>query len=95
MKFCKRLAVASRKVSQKTLMKPMKPRSIIIKVFPTMIDFITHTHDLKDSMVVAIELEAGMMCLEISLILLSMSTKNMFKHKSSFDDSTSKDNCDE
>lgn len=80
MKFCKRFAVASRKISQRTL-KPMKPRGIIIKVFPTVIDTITHTHDLKDSVVVAIELEAVIMCLEVAMVLMSISTKNLYKKK--------------
>jgi hypothetical protein len=50
-------------------------------VFPTVVDTITHTHDLKDSLIVTAELEIGIMCLEIAMILLSLSTKKMYEKK--------------
>lgn len=81
MKFCKRVAVASRKISYRTFMKPMTTRSVIIKVFPTVVDTITHTHDLKDSLIVTAELELGIMCLEVAMILLSLSTKKLYEKK--------------
>lgn len=81
MKFCKRLAVAGRKISYRTFMKPVSSRSIIIKAFPVVMDTITHTHDFKDSLIVTAELEVGIMCLEVAMIVISLSTKKMYENK--------------
>ena len=81
MKICKRVAVASRKISHRTFMKPVSNRSIIIKAFPVVVDTITHTHDFRDSLVLTAELEVGIMCLEVAMIVISLSTKKMYENK--------------
>lgn len=81
MKICKRVANASRKISYRTFMRPVSGRSIIIKAFPIVVDTITHTHDFKDSLVLTAELEVGIVCLEVAMIVISLSTKKMYEHK--------------
>ena len=90
MKSCKRLAVASKKLTLKNFRRPVSTRgairSVTIKVFPTLVDTFTNTHDLKTSAMTAVELEMAVFVLEVAIILVSMSSKKMSESESSSSD---------
>ena len=87
MKFCKRVAVVTRKITFRNFKRPVSTRgairSVSIKVFPTLVDTLTNTHDLKTSMITAAELEMAVLGLEVALIMLSITSKKMSENKSS------------
>jgi hypothetical protein len=82
MKICKRFAVATRRLTLRTFARPTV-RNVSIKVFPTVVDTVLHTHDLRQSIAGTAELESALLMYEVALITTSMTTKNLFKNKSS------------
>lgn len=81
MKLCKRVAVASRRVSKLSLRPPTTLRAASIRAFPPIFDTITHTHNIRSTITGMAELEVALLSYEVALVAISLSTKNVSKSK--------------
>ena len=83
MKFCKRAAVATRRLTLRNFKRPSSfkgaIRSASVRTFPVIVDTIVNNHDLVASALNVAEAEVAVLSLEVAIILVSMSTKNMSK----------------
>ena len=81
MRLCKQMLSASRKITRITFTRPKTIRSAAIRVFPTIFDTITHTHDIRTSIACVAEVEIALISFEVSLIAINIATKTVFKSK--------------
>jgi hypothetical protein len=84
MKFCKRAAVVTRRLTMKNFRRPSSIKSVIkvasIKTFPVIVDTVVNNNDLIASALNVAELEVAVLSLQIAMVLISMSIKNMSKN---------------
>jgi hypothetical protein len=84
----RRIVSVSRKLAVKTIKhgRPMTVRSVGVKTFPVIFDTLTNTHDIRASVAGFAELEAALFSFEVGLIMMSVTSKNLYKNQSGSDD---------
>ena len=80
----RRILSVSRKVAIKTIKgsKPTSVRSLSIKTFPVIFDTISNTHDIIESVTGFAELELALFSFEVGLVMMSVTSKNLYKNHS-------------